>query len=346
MFCRFCGERINDDALFCGKCGARVAAPTIEAATKEKTGACDEASVPERGECGDAFFMGGDARTSMSDNSYECEGTAVRYGQAAPSYFYEGANESEAAHSRVVKPSGAVKWLLFSGYIAGLLGITMFLVLSIINLCVYGDVLLFGDDESTICSSIGLVLVVIGIVSVFIRLGLARKYPSDKMNLLCARRVLSIILCFVCFAMFVWSFVDLGHGYTYRYNYDYGTGGSSYTSSTDSVWDGKTVNFYALYNACDCASPWATYGVDYLKIDTNPYDYDSNNSASTTYLVSATNAIKRIHSKLDLPTYLYDEMLNTTGADGKRNYSGTKVDVTWRYYPSYGLEVWYKQKSQ
>lgn len=339
MFCRFCGERINDDALFCGKCGARVAAPTIEAATKEKTEACDEASVPVRGECGDA-------RTSMSDNSYEREGTAVRYGQAAPSYFYEGANESEAAHSRVVKPSGAVKWLLFSGYIAGLLGITMFLVLSIINLCVYGDVLLFGDDESTICSSIGLVLVVIGIVSVFVRLGLARKNPSDKMNLLCARRVLSIILCFVCFAMFVWSFVDLGHGYTYRYNYDYGTGGSSYTGSTDSVWDGKKVNFYALYNACDCASPWATYGVDYLKIDTNPYDYDSSNSASTTHLVSAVNAIKRIHSKLDLPTYLYDEMLNTTGADGKRNYSGTKVDVTWRYYPNYGLEVWYKQKSQ
>ena len=85
-------------------------------------------------------------------------------------------------------------------------------------------------------------------------------------------------------------------------------------------------------------------GTDYLSIDTNPYDYDSDSSSSTTYLLSATYAIQRVNSKLGLPSYLYDEMIETRAIDGRQSYSGTKVNVSWRYHPDSGLEVRYPAK--
>lgn len=269
------------------------------------------------------------------------EAAAEERVQPQSSFGYTSNTEADVRNNGAVdaysnKPSKAVKGVLLGGYITGLLGVITFIVLSIIGGAVYGDVLLFGNFEFVICSSIGLVLVAVGVISVLIRFILARKYASDRMNVSTAKRILLIILCFACYTTFVWGFVDLGHGYSY-YSSDgmYGA-----------IWNGKTVNFFALYNECGCSSPWAKYDSDYLKIDTNPYDYDSEKTESIMYLGVADSAIKRIHSALDLPTYLYDEMLNTIFNDGKQSYSGTKVDVVWSYHPNYGLEVWYKQKSK
>lgn len=306
MFCRFCGEKIDDDAVFCSKCGVRVEGVNGDMAEKIE-------SVAPAGESTEPQYSFGYA---LNGETTERNNGAVG---ACPN-----------------KPSKAVKGVLLSGYIAGLLGVIEFLVLSIIGGAVYGDVLLFGSFEFTICSSIGLVLVAIGVISVSIRFILERKYASDRLNVLTAKRVLLIVLCFVCYTTFVWGFVDLGHRYSY-YSSD-GLDGD--------IWNGKTVNFVALYRECGCLPPWAKYDNDYLKIDTNPYDYDTDNTESTTYLAVAINAIKIIHSVLDLPTYLYDKMLNTTSNDGRQTYSGLKVDVVWFYHPNYGLEVWYRQKSR
>ena len=34
MFCRFCGEKIDDDAVFCSKCGVRVKGVNSDMAEK------------------------------------------------------------------------------------------------------------------------------------------------------------------------------------------------------------------------------------------------------------------------------------------------------------------------
>ncbi len=104
-----------------------------------------------------------------------------------------------------------------------------------------------------------------------------------------------------------------------------------------------TVSFSSVYSECNCKSPWAKAGYDYLTIDTNPYDYEDNPyvDLATTYAEAALNAIKKINEKLSLPSYLIDEMLETRAVDGRRTYSGKKVNVSWRYHPDNGLEVRY-----
>ena len=108
----------------------------------------------------------------------------------------------------------------------------------------------------------------------------------------------------------------------------------------------NNVNIYfrEIYNECDCSYPWASYDNDYLFIDSNPYNYDSDSFIGTMYLDEALAAIKKIHAALNLPSYLYSEMGETRGLDGTRAYTGKKDNVTWRYSPSTGLEVRYTLK--
>ena len=127
-----------------------------------------------------------------------------------------------------------------------------------------------------------------------------------------------------------------------------------YSSSSDSEDDyyypvedtTPSWSFETIYNQCSCASPWAKYGTDYLYIDTNPsdYDYDSKPYQATKYADTALSAIRSINTKLSLPSYLYDEMMEARAIDGRLSFSGTEVDVSWRYHPDTGLEVRYTKK--
>lgn len=135
------------------------------------------------------------------------------------------------------------------------------------------------------------------------------------------KKVFMIVLAVACLGCSIWGFVDCSNG-----------GSTSYWS------------FYTVYNECSCLYPWAEVGTDYLSIDTNPYNYDSDSSSSTTYASKALSAIRSINGKLSLPSYLYDEMLETRALDGRLSYSGTKVNVSWRYHPDSGLEVRYTKK--
>lgn len=115
-------------------------------------------------------------------------------------------------------------------------------------------------------------------------------------------------------------------------------------STEDSSTEETSISFSTVYYSCGCSSPWADYGVDYLNIDSNPYNYDSDSSLSTKYLVVAAEAIQKINRELGLPTYLYDDMIKTTALEGRQSYSGTKVNVSWKYHPNNGLEVRYTAK--
>lgn len=101
----------------------------------------------------------------------------------------------------------------------------------------------------------------------------------------------------------------------------------------------KGPNFKSLYNDY-CSYPWATYGSDYLSIDTNPYDYDD---CGCDY-VEGVDAIERINRELGLPSWFYDDIMETCGLDGTRTeyFKDAGVSVTWSYHPDDGLEVTYR----
>lgn len=124
-----------------------------------------------------------------------------------------------------------------------------------------------------------------------------------------------------------------------------GDGTCTITISAGGKTDSLTVvvksgpRFKALYYQY-CDSTWADYGLDgsYLSIDTNPYDWDDDGLAYP----EAYTAIAAVNDALGLPSSLFNDMGQTTGADGKQSETFGDVTVTWKYHPDKGLEVTYK----
>lgn len=117
------------------------------------------------------------------------------------------------------------------------------------------------------------------------------------------------------------------------------TAGGKSDSLTVTVKTGP--DFKALYNKY-CESTWADYGSDgsYLSIDTNPYDRDDDGLAYP----AAYYAVAEVNDALGLPNSLFNDMGQTTGADGKQTETFGDITVSWRYHPDKGLEVTYKVK--
>ena len=100
-------------------------------------------------------------------------------------------------------------------------------------------------------------------------------------------------------------------------------------------------NFKKIYK--DYCSPlWAEVGSDgsFLSVDTNPFDEDDNGIA----YYDAYVAIEEINAALDLPDALFEDMINTTGNDGKQIEEYKKITVSWKYHPDKGLEVIYRKQ--
>lgn len=74
----------------------------------------------------------------------------------------------------------------------------------------------------------------------------------------------------------------------------------------------------------------------YVSIDSNPYNIDDYYNA--TYV----SMIKSFNEYLNLPDYVYEEMLHTSSADGVRSETVGKITVVWKYHPDKGLEATYK----
>lgn len=277
MFCKFCGEKIEKDAIFCSKCGAKLT-------NNEKT---DVAS------------------TEITDEQLV------------------GLNKNEESIKKSPnKAFNIIQKIIFSCLIAGIVGISLFIGIVLVGLIDYGRVYLFdGYDFTKVLSVISIVLMMIGLCSVIVKSVLFFIFKIGTFPTTIIKRILVIVLAVACLGCSIWGFVDCSNG-----------GSTSYWS------------FLTVYDECSCSYPWADVGTDYLSIDTNPYDYDSDSSLSTTYASKALSAIRSINSTLSLPSYLYDEMLGTRALDGRQSYSGTKVNVSWRYHPDTGLEVRYTKK--
>lgn len=100
----------------------------------------------------------------------------------------------------------------------------------------------------------------------------------------------------------------------------------------------KKVDFRDLYNKY-CVSSWAECPTDnsYLKIDTNPYDYDDEGI----YYIEAYYAIEKINKDLGLPESLNSEIDNTTWDHGKQTKKFDNLVISWTYHPDKGLELMY-----
>ncbi len=268
MFCKVCGEQIDDNSEYCSKCGSKVEQVNSIVAASE----CVE------------------AHTVPADNT---------------------------------APKG-VQRACFIGQIAGIVGAAIFLIVVLVGLIIYGRVYLYdGYDFTKVFVTISIVLMGIGFLSILVKLIFNVIYKVNVKSVSYAKRILAMVLLVACLGFSTWGFVSC-----------FNTNNSS----------SQHISFYDIYNDCNCASPWATWGVDYISIDTNPYDYDSDSSSSTKYMYVALAAIKSINTKLGLPTYLYNEMMSTRALDGRQSYSGDKVNVSWRYHPDSGLEVTYSKK--
>ena len=287
MFCKFCGEKIEDNAIFCSKCGVKLT-------SEEKTNVVSSEII--------------DTTNSLNENE-------------------------KPIKKKSDKILNIIQKVVFGCLIAGIVGITLFLGIVLVGLFAYGRVYLFdGYDFTKVLSIISIVLMLIGVCGIITKTILYFIFKIETFPRSRIKRNLVIVLAVACLSCSIWGFVDCGNN-NYNYDSDYSGGGSS------SNW-----NFYTVYSECSCSFPWADVGTDYLSIDTNPYDYDSDSSSSTTYASKALSAIRSANSKLSLPSYIYDEMLETRAIDGRQSYSGTKVNVSWRYHPDTGLEVRYTKK--
>lgn len=215
------------------------------------------------------------------------------------------------------KATNIVNKITFGTIIVGLVGAVLFLGIVLVGLFSEGEVYLFdGYDYVKVLSTISIVLMMIGVCGVVAKLLLVFVFKIGKFPKAIVKRILIITLAVCCLGFSIWGFVDCSS----NANYDY---------------------FYKLYAECGCAYPWADCDSSYLSIDTNPFDYDDDSSYATRYASDAVSAIKKIHSKLKVPSYVYEEMINTRALDGIQTWSGKKINISWRYHPDRGLEIRY-----
>ena len=279
MFCKFCGEKLEDSALFCTKCGNKVNAQDIE-----ETVEVEESS------------------NSMGESSKKLNPIIQKIVDT-------------------VKPYASK--ILFFGGIAGIAGVSIFLLIVLIGLIAYGDVYLFdGYAFTKVVTVISMVLMMVGLLSIVSKILLNIFFKFAELPKTLVKRVLMIALAVSCLGFSLWGFVNCAN----------------------EAAGGLSGSFAKVYKQCDCSLPWAVCGEDYLTIDTNPFDYNSSSSSSKTYSSVALWAIEEINSKLVIPSYVYDDMMETSSLDGRCSYSGADVEVSWRYHPNTGLEVRYTKK--
>lgn len=80
-----------------------------------------------------------------------------------------------------------------------------------------------------------------------------------------------------------------------------------------------------------------TIGADdsYCEIDTNPLDVDDYFSSTI------LSYIEQMNKKLELPNYLYNDMIHTSYSQGKQEETFKKIRVKYYYHPDKGLNVCY-----
>ncbi len=233
----------------------------------------------------------------------------------------------QTADPKKEKIKSVLNKTFIGGLISGAFGVILFIGIVLVSLIGWGEVYLFGGyDFVKVLAIISIVFMLLGFV---ITLPLfIINFKTKSINALKSNKILilCIILLALCIGLSVWGFIDADDN---RYSY---SGSGSANSTT----------LYDAYYGNNCSYPYATYGGSYIKIDTNPYDYDSDESGATQYSSTALAKIIGINNTLGFPSYVYQEMVSTRALDGTQSYHGTRFSASWKYHPDSGLEVIYK----
>lgn len=123
------------------------------------------------------------------------------------------------------------------------------------------------------------------------------------------------------------------------------------TSLPDCIWyancgSPENPNFLAFYYAYDIGTITAALDNSYIIIDSNPLNVKKGslwNYSLPDYQNVAFNEILQLNTFLELPDWLYQEMMNTRAVDGRQKEVFDNVTVTWTYHPNQGLEVMYRK---
>lgn len=100
---------------------------------------------------------------------------------------------------------------------------------------------------------------------------------------------------------------------------------------------------------CGSNGVWAKLSTDEktLTMDTKPYDgkYDHvPGIIDDNYNSEVLNAIEILHEEFNIPSYVYEQLMQTSSADGKQTYQGENIVVWWTYSSAKGLEITYGLK--
>lgn len=189
MFCRFCGEKIDEKALFCPKCGRKQIENEI----------------------------------NLSNNTTDCSTNPIK--KKVPS-------------DKIMK---IIQKCCFGGFVAGIIGVVLFLGIVVNGLTNYGRVLLFGYDfyggnSTKVPSIISIVFMMIGLCGIIVKLVLFYIFKIGTLPTTTIKRVLLIVLAVACLGFSMWGFVDCSNNsnsYDSSYDSDY-SGGNTTTSITRS----------------------------------------------------------------------------------------------------------------
>lgn len=100
---------------------------------------------------------------------------------------------------------------------------------------------------------------------------------------------------------------------------------------------------YASYAEND---PWGWIMVSSdnmkLSLDTKPLDNDYPGLGLKEFNEEVLNMIQLVHADLKLPGYVYEQIMNTSMADGIKSYENDNVYIWWSYNSTNGLEITYQ----
>lgn len=174
MFCKFCGEKLDDNAAFCSKCGAKLSAP--------------EESVEI---------------TQLSESNTLEENVV----EATP---LNASNQTTRPPKKISeKTEKVISKCLFGGAIAGAVGVLGFLLIVIIGVAVYGRIYLFdGYGFTKVLSIICIILMMIGFCSVIAKAILSLVFKIGKFPATLIKKILLIGLAMICLSFSIWGFVE------------------------------------------------------------------------------------------------------------------------------------------
>ena len=112
----------------------------------------------------------------------------------------------------------------------------------------------------------------------------------------------------------------------------------------------KYNSFESFYEeTCADNKGWAKLSADgkTLSMDTRPYDgyyIEQGWPDLDVYESEVLDAIGILHQDYKIASYVYEQLLTTTAADGKQKYEDKNMVIFWTFSKTNGLEITYGLK--